>query len=95
MTAKKSIKMASVTVIKSILLVVMAIATMMAVLLPFCVMGIPRIKNSNSARRRFILSFFNCFGGGVFIATGEIIMISAVFIRLLLFFRLKKRLMLC
>ena len=71
--------MASVTVIKSILLVVMAVVTMMAVLLPFCVLEIPRIKNSNSARRKFILSFLNCFRGGVFIATGKTVTVNDVY----------------
>ncbi|XP_065902856.1 zinc transporter ZIP1-like isoform X2 [Dysidea avara] len=41
-----------------------------AVLLPLGVLKIPRVKNSNSDRRKFILSILNCFGGGVFIATG-------------------------
>ena len=63
--------MVSVTVIKSILLVVMAVVTMIAVLLPLGVLKIPRVKNSNSDRRKFILSILNCFGGGVFIATGK------------------------
>jgi len=65
--------MASVTVIKSVLLVVMIIITAVAVLLPSFIMRFPRIKNSNVNRRNFILSIFNCFGGGVFIATGKLL----------------------
>jgi len=64
--------MASVTVIKSVLLVVMANVTAISVLLPFCVMRIPFVKNINSDRRKFFLSVCNCFGGGVFVATGKL-----------------------
>lgn len=63
--------MVSVTVIKSVLLFAMIVVTTVAVLLPFCVVRVPRIKGSNAARRNFILSILNCFGGGVFIATGK------------------------
>ena len=64
--------MTSVSVIKGILLVVMAAVTMIAGLLPVCVMRVARIKNSDrSDLQKFILSILNCFGGGVFLATGK------------------------
>jgi len=68
--------MASVTVTKSILLVVMAVVTTIAVLLPLCILKVPRVKNSKTDRRNFILSVLNCFGGGVFVATGKYVSTS-------------------
>jgi len=67
--------MTSVTVIKGILLAVMAIVTMIAGLIPISVLRISRIKSSDSDRKKFILSILNCFGGGVFVATGKFYMI--------------------
>jgi len=68
--------MASVTVTKSILLVVMAVVTTIAVLLPLCILKAPRMMNSKTDRRNFILSVLNCFGGGVFVATGKYVSAS-------------------
>ena len=59
--------------VKCVLLVVMVIVTGISVVLPICVMRIRRVKESNATRRKFILSLLNCFGGGVFIATGKCI----------------------
>ena len=57
-----------VLTVKCVLLGVMVIVTGISVLLPICV--IRRLKEGNATRRKFILSFLNCFGGGIFVATG-------------------------
>ena len=59
-----------VVTVKSVLLFVMLILTAVAVVLPIGVMRIRRVKEGNPSRRKFILSMLNCFGGGIFVATG-------------------------
>jgi len=63
--------MSLVIVTKSVLLLVMVVLSTVFVLLPSCILRIPRVKNGDSARRKFILSVLNCFGGGIFVATGN------------------------
>ena len=60
-----------IVTIKSVLLVVMLIVSGIFVALPLGVMRIPRVKEGDESRRKFILSVFNCFGGGIFVATGK------------------------
>ena len=59
-----------VVTVKSVLLFVMLILSVVSVVLPIGVMRIRRVKDGNASRRKFILSMFNCFGGGIFVATG-------------------------
>ena len=59
-----------VVTIKSVLLLVMLIVSAIFVALPICVMQIRRVKEGNASHRKFIVSLFNCFGGGIFVATG-------------------------
>lgn len=56
---------------KSVLLVVMLLVSGIFVVLPIGVMRIRRVKEGNPTRRKYILSLLNCFGGGIFVATGE------------------------
>ena len=57
--------------IKCVLLVVMLVLTAVSVALPIGITQIRRVKESNTTRRKFILSVLNCFAGGVFVATGK------------------------
>ena len=59
-----------VVTVKSVLLLVMLIVSAVFVALPIGVMQIRRVKEGNASRRKFILSMLNCFGGGIFVATG-------------------------
>ena len=66
-----------VLAIKCVLLVVMLILSGVFISLPIVVTQIRRVtqircvKESDVARRKFILSLFNCFAGGIFVATGK------------------------
>ena len=60
-----------VVIAKCVLLLVMLIVSAIFVALPIGVMQIRRVKESNATRRKFILSLLNCFGGGIFVATGN------------------------
>ena len=60
-----------VLAIKCVLLVVMLILSGVFVALPMIVTQIRRVKQSDVTRRKFILSLFNCFAGGIFVATGK------------------------
>ena len=60
-----------VLAIKCVLLVVMLILSGVFIALPILVTQIRRVKQSDVARRKFILSLFNCFAGGIFVATGK------------------------
>ena len=60
-----------VLAIKCVLLAVMLISSGVFVALPIVVTQIRRVKESEATRRKFILSLFNCFAGGIFIATGK------------------------
>lgn len=62
--------MSDLVTAKSLLLLAMLIVSAICVVLPMWVMQIRRVKDSNAARRKFILSVLNCFGGGIFVATG-------------------------
>jgi len=75
--------MSLVIVLKSVLLLVMVVLSTMFVLLPACILRIPRVKNGDPARRKFILSIFNCFGGGIFVATGNYVQLIVVSISLI------------
>ena len=59
-----------VVTVKSVLLLVMFIVSAIFVGLPIGVMQIRRVRKGNATRRKFILSLLNCFGGGIFVATG-------------------------
>lgn len=61
---------ADVVIAKCVLLLIMLIVSAIFVALPIGVMQIRRVKEGNATRRRFILSLLNCFGGGIFVATG-------------------------
>lgn len=56
---------------KCVLLVVMLIVSAVFVVLPIGVMQIRRVKETDATRRKYILSLLNCFGGGIFVATGK------------------------
>ena len=62
---------------KCVLLLIMLIVSAIFVALPIGVMQIRRVKEGNPTRRKFILSLLNCFGGGIFVATGRIVIILA------------------
>ena len=58
-------------IVKCVLLLIMLIVSAIFVALPIGVMQIRRVKEGNATRRKFILSLLNCFGGGIFVATGK------------------------
>ena len=63
---------ANVIIAKCVLLLIMLIVSAIFVALPIGVMQIRRVKEGDATRRKFILSLLNCFGGGIFVATGNI-----------------------
>ena len=61
-----------VVTVKSVLLAVMFVVSAFFVALPILTMQIRRVKEGNATRRKFILSLFNCFGGGIFVSVGKL-----------------------
>ena len=57
-------------IVKSVLLAVMFIVSAIFIGLPIGTMQLRRVKEGNAARRKFILSLLNCFGGGIFVSVG-------------------------